>query len=63
MKWKSGDTKENIEGTQSAVSALAEAQKASADAQDLSFKFQKELADTSEYLFYLGCYNIAAKSQ
>ena len=60
MKWKSGDTKENVEGTQSAVSALAEAQKASADAQDLSFKFQKELADTSEYLFYLGCYNIAA---
>lgn len=60
IKWKSGDTKENIEGTQSAVSALAEAQKASADAQDLSFKFQKELTDTSEYLFYLGCYNIAA---
>ena len=26
----------------------------------ISFKFQKELADTSEYLFYLGCYNIAA---
>ena len=35
MKWKSGDTKENIEGTQSEVSALAEAQKASADAQDI----------------------------
>lgn len=60
MKWKSGDTKGNIEGTQTAVSALAAAQKASADAQDLSFKFQTELANISDFLFYLGCYNIAA---
>lgn len=60
IKWKSGDTKGNIEGTQNAVSALAEAQKVSAEAQDLAFKFQQELAKASEYLFCLGCYNIAS---
>ena len=60
IKWKSGDTKENIKETQAVVSALSKAQIDIAEAQDLSFKFQKELANTSEYLFYLGCYNIAA---
>lgn len=58
-EYKSGDTKENVESTQNVVKLLALAQKKSTEALKLSFLFQKELASTSEYLFYLGCYNIA----
>ncbi len=58
-KYKVGDTKENIESTQSVVKLLVLAQKESTEALKLSFEFQKELANTAEYLFYLGCYNIA----
>lgn len=58
-EYKSGDTKANVESTQNVVKLLALAQKKSTEALELSFLFQKELASTSEYLFYLGCYNIA----
>lgn len=58
-KYKTGDTKENVESTQNVVKLLVLAQKKNTEALELSFKFQKELASTTEYLFYLGCYNIA----
>lgn len=57
-KWRSGDTKDIIEDTQEAVEKLATAQHVSVEALKKSFEFQKKLAETSKYLFDLGCANI-----
>ena len=59
FKRKSGNNKEIIEGTQDIVKLQAEATKLNAEAINLSFKFQQELTKTMEFLFYLGCYNMA----
>ena len=59
FKWKSGKTKEILENTQIVTKDLAIATEQNAEALDLAMKFEKELASTVEFLFYLGCYNIA----
>lgn len=59
FKWKSGKTKEILENTQTVTKDLAIATEQNAEALDLAMKFEKELASTAEFLFYLGCYNIA----
>ncbi len=59
FKWKSGDTKKITEETQSVVKLQTDATTSNAKALELTFLFEKELASTTEYLFYLGCYNIA----
>lgn len=58
FKFRSGDTKDIIEDTQKAVEKIASAQQVSVEALIKSFSFQKSLADTSKYLFDLGCSNI-----
>lgn len=58
FKHRSGNTKEIIEDTQEAIEQLAEAQQVSTVALRRSFDFQKQLAETSKYLFQLGCANI-----
>lgn len=58
FKHRAGDTKDIIEDTQEAVEKLAEAQQVSVKALKKSFEFQKKLAETSRYLFGLGCANI-----
>lgn len=60
FKHRSGNTKDIIEDTQEAVEKIAKAQAVSTEAIRQSFEFQKKLADTSRYLFMLGCANIAA---
>lgn len=59
FKWKSGDTKKIMEETQDVVKLQTDAATSNAKALELSFQFEKELASTTEFLFYLGCYNIA----
>lgn len=59
IKLKSGKTKERIEDTQNATKGLATATKLNSEAIELAMKFDEELANTVEFLFYLGCYNIA----
>jgi hypothetical protein len=59
FKWKSGKTKEILENTQTVTKDLAIATEQNAEALDLAIEFEKELASTAEFLFYLGCYNIA----
>lgn len=57
--WRSGNNKDIIEDTQEAVEKLAAAQQVSVNAMKKSFEFQKKLAETSKFLFKLGCSNIA----
>lgn len=59
FKRRSGNTKDIIEDTQEAVENLAAAQQVSVSALTKSFEFQKKLAETSRYLFQLGCANVA----
>lgn len=59
IKLKSGKTRERIEDTQKATKGLATATKLNSEAIELAMKFDEELANTAEFLFYLGCYNIA----
>lgn len=59
FKHRSGNAKDIIEDTQEAVEKLANAQQVSVEALKKSFEFQKKLAETSKYLFDLGCANIA----
>lgn len=59
IPYKKGNEKEIIEGTQAVVKGLANAQEASTEALGLSFEFEKELAKFEEFLFGLGCYNVA----
>lgn len=59
IKWKSGKTKDYIEDTQEATKGIATATKLNSEAIELTLKFEEELANTAEFLFYLGCYNIA----
>ena len=59
LKWKSGKTKDIIENTQAVTKDIALATGQNAEALELAMKFEKELATTAEFLFYLGCYNIA----
>lgn len=49
-----------IEGLQGAAVELAGAVQSGAEAQKISFEFQKRLAEISQYLFKLGVSNIAA---
>ena len=58
-KRKSGDTKKIIEETQDVVKLQTDATTSNTKALELTLQFEKELASTTEYLFYLGCYNIA----
>lgn len=58
FKHRGGNTKDIIEDTQEAVEKLADAQQVSVKALTKSFEFQKKLAETSKYLFDLGCANI-----
>ena len=58
-KFKKGDTKEIIQGTQNVIKQISDAQKDSAEALRLSFLFNAELAKASEYLFSLGSFNMA----
>ncbi len=58
FKHRSGDTKDIIDDTQEAIEKLASAQQVSVNALKKSFEFQKKLAETSKYLFELGCANI-----
>lgn len=60
FKHKSGDTKEIIEDSQNAIIEIAKSQQVSVRALQKSFEFQKKLAETSKYLFGLGCANITA---
>ena len=61
-KWifrhRSGNTKNIIDDTQEAIERLAKANQVSVGALKKSFEFQKKLAETSKYLFELGCANI-----
>lgn len=59
FKRRSGSAKDIIEDTQGAVEKLAKAQQFSVSALTKSFEFQKKLAETSRYLFQLGCANVA----
>lgn len=59
IKYKSGSTKEILEDTQEATKLNAEATSLNAEAIELTIEFEKQLATTAEFLFYLGCYNIA----
>lgn len=54
-----GKKKAAIEGLQKASVNLAEAVQAGAEAQRISFEFQRELAEISKYLFGLGVSNLA----
>jgi len=58
FKHRSGNTKDIVEDTQEAIEQLASAQQVSVKALKKSFEFQKKLAETSKYLFELGCANI-----
>ena len=55
-----GKKKEAIESIQGAMVDLAEAQISAADAQKVSFEYQQQLGKITQYLFALGCSNIAA---
>lgn len=59
FRHRAGNTKDIVEDTQEAVERLASAQQVSVNALKKSFDFQKKLAETSKYLFELGCANIA----
>ena len=58
FRHRAGNTKDIVEDTQEAVERLASAQQVSVNALKKSFEFQKKLAETSKYLFELGCANI-----
>lgn len=58
FRYRAGNTKDIIEDTQEAIEKLADAQQVSVKALKKSFEFQKKLAETSKYLFDLGCANI-----
>lgn len=58
FKHRSGNTKDIIEDTQEAIDNLASAQQVTAEALKQSFDFQRKLAETSKYLFDLGCANV-----
>jgi|GEM_PF-4702955 hypothetical protein len=53
-----GNTKDIIEDIQKAINKLVFAQQTNVNAMKKSFDFQKKLAETSQYLFELGCANI-----
>ena len=59
FEYRAGNTKDIIEDTQRGLEKLAEANQVNVDALRESFLFQKKLADTTKYLFKLGCANIA----
>ena len=61
LGWKflKGDTKEIIQGTQSVVKQISDAQQETAEALKLSFLFNAELAKASEFLYGLGSFNMA----
>ena len=58
FKHRSGNTKDVVEDTQTAIDNLAKAQHVTVDALRQSFEFQRKLAEVSKYLFELGCANI-----
>lgn len=60
FKHKSGNTKDIVEDTQSAITELANAQQVTVKALTVSFEFQKKLSKATKYLFNLGCASIAA---
>lgn len=58
-KYKKGDTKEIITSTQEVIRSLSNVVIGNTHAIALSFKYHSELAEFSNFLLYLGCYNIA----
>ncbi len=58
-KYKKGDTKEIITSTQEVVRSLSNVVIGNTHAIALSFRYHSELAKFSQFLLYLGCYNIA----
>ena len=58
FKHRSGNSKDVIADTQTAIDNLAKAQHVTVDALRQSFEFQRKLAEVSKYLFELGCANI-----
>ena len=58
FRHRAGNAKDIVEDTQKAVGRLASAQQVSVNTLKKLFEFQKELAETSKYLFELGCANI-----
>ena len=58
FRHRAGNTKDIVKDTQVSVEKLAAAQQVSVSAMKKSFEFQKKLAETSKYLFELGCVNI-----
>jgi len=60
FKRRTGNTKDIIEDTQKGLQELAKAQHVSVEALQMSFDFQRKLAETSKYLFQLGCANMVA---
>lgn len=58
-KYKKGDTKEIITSTQEVIRSLSNVVIGNTHAIALSFRYHSELAKFSQFLLYLGCYNIA----
>ena len=60
IKYQKGNTKEKIEQLQAVVKDLANAQESVTRATNISLKFQKSLSETTQFLLFLGCSNIAS---
>lgn len=60
INYKSGNTEEKIEKLQDIVKDIAVAQEENAEATRLSLEFQEAISKTTEFLFALGCVDMAA---
>lgn len=60
IEYMSGNTEEKIEKLQGIVKDIAVAQEENAEATKLSFEFQEAISKTTEFLFALGCVDMAA---
>lgn len=59
-EYLSGDNKQKIEHLQEVVKNLANSQESVTTATNISLKFQQSLSETSQFLLFLGCSNIAS---
>lgn len=60
IKFRTGNTKDIVNNNLDVTKENSRALKLNADALALTNQFQQELTKACEFLFYLGCYNIAA---
>lgn len=60
IKFRTGNTKDIVNNNLDVTKENSRALKLNADASALTNQFQQELTKACEFLFYLGCYNIAA---